>query len=313
MSQAPSIERSARAARPSATVSSPRIQAVKRRFVLGLNGVSGAGFAVAVILLVSGSSGWGEVLLFAAMYALTGIGISVGYHRFFTHRAFDAPLAVRAALGVAGSMAGHGPLVSWVATHRAHHQKSDREGDPHSPHLAGETGRQRALGLWHAHMGWLLNSELPNSAVFARDLLGDPLARRLNRGYPLLVLAGLLAPAVLWGLVHGGWGAALQGLIWGGLARQFAGFHATCSINSLGHALGRRAFDTRDRSRNNYPLALATFGEGWHNNHHAYPSSARFGLRWWQLDVGYLVVATLALLGLAVGVKGVGAGKTPPG
>jgi stearoyl-CoA desaturase (delta-9 desaturase) len=152
-------------------------------------------------------------------------------------------------------------------------------------------------------MGWLLNDRLPNSLVFAKDLLRDPIVSRLNRTYVLWVLLGLALPAALGGALQGTWSGALQGLIWGGLVRIFLGFHAACSINSICHAFGRRPFVTRELSGNVAALAIPTFGESWHNNHHAFPRSARFGLEWWQLDFGYLVIRAMAGFGLAWDVR----------
>ncbi len=288
---------------PRETVSSQHLGSVKRRFVLGLNLLSMLGCGVAGYQVLEFGVGAMELALLSFMYTLTGIGISVGYHRYFSHGAFDTTPWLRTGLAILGSMAGHGPVVSWTATHRCHHKHSDVAEDPHSPHLHGRTFGGRMRGLWHAHMGWLLNSDLPNSMIFAKDLLQDPVLSRVNRLYLVWVALGLVIPAVVGGMLTGSLVGAGQGLLWGGAARFFLGFHATSSVNSITHSFGSRAFETRERSTNLAMLAIPTFGEGWHNNHHAFPSSAKFGLRWWQLDLGYLLIRVLESLGLAWNVR----------
>jgi stearoyl-CoA desaturase (delta-9 desaturase) len=292
-----------RAPVPSELVSSAGLQALKRRFVLGLNLVSGAGCVAAALLAARHGVSAVELSAFVAMYTLTGLGITVGYHRCFAHAAFETRPWLRTGLAVLGSMAGHGPVVSWTATHRCHHKHSDLPGDPHSPHLHGPGRGARLRGLWHAHMGWLLTGWLPNSLVFAGDLARDARLSRVNRAYPWWVAAGVALPTLATGLWTGTARGALGGLLWGGLVRLFVSFHATCAVNSLAHSFGARRFATRERSTNFALLALSTFGEGWHNNHHAFPSSARFGLRPWELDAGWLVIRLLELCGLAWNVR----------
>jgi len=285
------------------TIASRRLQRVKRSFVSSINLVSFAGFVVAVFQVTTSRVGAHELVTLAIMYSLTAVGVSVGFHRLFAHRSFKTTRTVQGALAILGSMAAIGPTVSWVATHRCHHRHSDLEGDPHSPNLAGPRWLDKVRGLWHAHMGWLFNDSLPNSLVFAKDLLRDPLVSAINRRYVPCVLLGFAIPAVFLGVWQGTWWGAMQGFVWGGLVRSFLGFHAAGSINSITHAFGRRPFATREFSRNVAALALPTFGESWHNNHHAFPRSARFGLEWWQIDFGYLVIYALAALGLAWEVR----------
>ena len=280
---------------PRAIVSDQRLQAVKRRYLVAIQGSAAAGCAVAVVQAATIGVSAADVFLFLLMYVLTGLGITVGYHRHFAHGSFETIPAIRAILAIAGAMAGHGPLISWAATHRCHHKNSDGHDDPHSPHQHS----RKITGLWHAHMGWLLGPELPNSMVFARDLLRDRTIVRVNRLYPLWVVSGLLLPALLGWILTGTLRGAAGGLLWGGFVRLFVSFHATSSINSITHMFGRRPFETRDESGNVAALAFATFGEGWHNNHHAFPASARFGFRWWQLDAGYLAIRLLESAGLA--------------
>ncbi|PSO53719.1 MAG: acyl-CoA desaturase [Cyanobacteria bacterium QH_8_48_120] len=289
--------------KPKITISSDRIKTIKRRFIFTLNLVSFSGCAIALWQLWDGKVGFLEVGLLLLMYALTAVGITVGFHRHFAHKTFETKPAIRIALAVLGSMAAHGPLVSWVATHLCHHQYSDLPGDPHSPHLGGDGIRGKLRGLCHSHMGWLLNGELPNSFIFAKDLLRDPIMSRINRLYPLWIFVGLAIPAILGGVITWTWIGVFQGFLWGGLVRLLLSFHATNSVNSIAHFYGKRLFNTREQSKNNIWLAIPTVGEGWHNNHHAFPNSARFGLKWWQIDLGYWVIQALEMFKLAWDVK----------
>jgi len=245
-----------------------------------------------------------DVALFAVMYWLTlGVGLSVGFHRHFTHGAFEAPRAVRCVLAVLGSMGAQGSPVYWAAIHRRHHEHSDEEGDPHSPRLHGGGARGTLRGLWHGHFGWSLGYGVPNALHYCPDLVREPYLAAIGRHYRKWVLAGLLLPAAIGGLVTGTWQGALGGLIWGGLARLFLSSNMTWSLNSICHRFGSRPFATRDGSCNNAWLALPTLGESWHNNHHAHPSSAAHGLRWWQVDLNYVCILLMEKLGLATRVK----------
>lgn len=262
-----------------------------------------AGLIVAIILLWGVAFNWLYLALFGGMYLLTALGITVGYHRYFTHRSFKAPRPVAAVLAMLGSMAVEGPVLQWVATHRRHHQHSDDHDDPHSPHNHGSGLMGTLRGMWHAHMGWLFRSHARGLARYVRDLRQDPLVRRMSRLFPVWVLVGLLVPAALGGLLTLSWTGVLLGFIWGGLVRVFFVHHVTWSINSVCHIWGARPFRSHDESRNNAIFGVLALGEGWHNNHHAFPTSARHGLRWWQLDISYLVIRAMALVGLARDIR----------
>ena len=232
------------------------------------------------------------------MYWFTIAGISLGYHRLFTHHGYACAPAVRWLVGIAGSMAGQGPLFFWVSCHRRHHQHSDEEGDPHSPHLHDDGAWGVIRGWWHAHLGWMLVHKPENYFRLVNDLVRDPVALAVHRYYPAWVAAGLLLPAAACGLVTRSWAGFGQGLLWGGLVRMFLAHHMTWCVNSVCHLFGAAPHATGDESRNNLLVALATFGEGWHNNHHAFPSSARHGLRPWEVDPSYLGLRLLQALGL---------------
>jgi stearoyl-CoA desaturase (Delta-9 desaturase) len=265
-------------------------------------------FAAAAIL-------WGDLVgphdlaLTAALYVLTGLGITVGFHRLFTHRSFETVRPVRAALAVLGSMSVQGPIISWVADHRKHHAFTDEDGDPHSPHLTERRGMLGALeGLWHAHVGWLFHdSGRADRERFAPDLVRDPMIRFIDRWFAFWVALGLAIPAAAGWAIAGGLTGALAGLIWGGLVRIFLLHHVTFAINSLCHFMGRSRFDTGDHSRNVFWLAPFTFGESWHNNHHAFPISAFHGLRRRELDPGGWLIRGLERMRLAWNVKRVSA------
>ena len=241
-----------------------------------------------------------DLIVFAIVYPLTGLGITVGFHRHLTHRAFKAKTPVRAALAILGSAAVEGPVISWVADHRKHHAFTDEPGDPHSPHVGHGGGLRGALrGLAHAHLGWLYDhSQRALKTRYAPDLMKDPLIRFVDRTFVLWVFAGLAVPFGLGWAIGGSFHAALTGLLWGGLVRMFVLHHVTYSINSLCHFFGRRDYATDDESRNLAWLAPLSFGESWHNNHHAFPTSARHGLRLWQVDPGAAVIWVLEKLGL---------------
>jgi stearoyl-CoA desaturase (Delta-9 desaturase) len=245
--------------------------------------------------------GWSDVAIFLFAYMSTALAITVGFHRHFTHRAFKCRRWVRGTLAIFGSAAIEGNIISWVADHRKHHAFSDEEGDPHSPHVGHGGGWTGALkGLWHAHVGWLfIHTHRGNRERYAPDLLADPLIRFVDRTFVLWVTVGLLVPFGLGYLIGGSLHTALTGLLWGGLVRMLVVHHVTYSINSLCHFFGRRDFKTGDESRNLFWLAPFTFGESWHNNHHAFPTSYRHGLRGWQLDISAGVIWMLEKLGLA--------------
>jgi stearoyl-CoA desaturase (delta-9 desaturase) len=246
---------------------------------------------------------WVELGLLLGLYAVTVLGITVGFHRLFTHRSFETNRAVQLILAVLGSMAVQGPLLKWVALHRRHHQHSDRHDDPHSPHTEGRGIRGVLLGVWHAHIGWFFEPDPPDLDRYVKDLRGSGLLRVVSALFPVWVVGGLLIPAALGGLLTGSWAGAGWGVVWGGLARIFLVHHVTWSVNSVCHLWGQRPYRSNDQSRNNFVFGVLALGEGWHNTHHAFPTSARHGLRWWQVDVSYWVIRGLALLRLAWDVK----------
>jgi stearoyl-CoA desaturase (delta-9 desaturase) len=240
-----------------------------------------------------------DVLLLVGMYVLTGLGIILGYHRLFTHRSFKCVLPVKLLLGIFGCMAAEGPIYFWVACHRHHHQCSDGEGDPHSPHSFGSGLTAFLRGWWHAHAGWMFSHAPENYRRLVPDLLRDREVAFIDRYYFHWIALGLLLPALLaMGITQTWWGF-LHGLLWGGFIRMFLVHHSTWSINSICHIFGSSPFPTQDESRNNFVCALLTFGEGWHNNHHAFPSSSRHGLFWWQLDLAFVLLSVLRFFGLA--------------
>jgi stearoyl-CoA desaturase (Delta-9 desaturase) len=242
-----------------------------------------------------------DLIVFAIVYALTGLGVTVGFHRLFTHRSFKTRPAVRATLAILGSAAIEGPVISWVADHRKHHAFADEPGDPHSPHVDHGVGWSGALrGLMHAHVGWLFRHDQRGSrSRYAPDLLRDPVVRFVDRTFFVWAIGGLALAFGLGWAIGGSLVAGLTGLLWGGGVRMFLLHHVTYSINSICHVFGRRRFDTSDESRNVAWLSLISFGEAWHNNHHAFPTSARHGLGRGQLDPSALVISGLERTGLA--------------
>jgi len=242
-----------------------------------------------------------DLVVFSIVYVLSGLGITVGFHRMLTHRSFKAKPAVRAVLAILGSAAIEGPAISWVADHRKHHAFSDQPGDPHSPHVGHGEGWSGALsGLAHAHVGWLFrHDERGARARYAPDLIADPVISFVDRTFVVWVVAGLAFPFALGYAIGGTLAAGLTGLLWGGLVRLLVLHHVTYSINSICHCFGRRGYRTSDQSRNVFWLALPSLGESWHNNHHAFPTSAAHGLARWQLDPSALVISGLERCGLA--------------
>jgi stearoyl-CoA desaturase (Delta-9 desaturase) len=261
------------------------------------------GLAAAVLFLWGWGFRWVDLGLLLGMYLLTALGITVGFHRLFTHRSFQASWPVQLALGVLGSMAVEGSLLFWVALHRRHHQHSDSAGDPHSPHTEGKGVMGLLRGLWHSHVGWVFQPEPPDLYRYVKDLQQSRMLRVVSALFPAWVAAGLLIPAAVGWLVSGTWMGAWLGLVWGGLVRVFLVHHVTWSVNSVCHIWGMRPYRTGDQSRNNFLFGVLALGEGWHNSHHAFPTSARHGLRWWQPDASYWFIRLLWLLGLARNVK----------
>ncbi len=261
------------------------------------------GLLSAIYLLWGVGFGWLHLGMLVGGYVLTGLGVTVGYHRLFTHKSFRTGRVMTLILALLGSMAVEGPIIRWAAIHRRHHQYSDREDDPHSPHGHGHGVRAFLKGLFHAHMGWLFEADPPDMRKYVPDLISDRMIRRMSALFPLWVVVGLLIPAGIGWLVSGSWTGGLLGLVWGGLVRIFLVHHLTWSVNSVCHLWGARPFRTADHSRNNTIFGVLAFGEGWHNNHHAFPASARHGLRPWQVDVSYMVIRGLAAVRLAHDVR----------
>jgi len=243
---------------------------------------------------------WTDVVLFVVFYLFTGLGITVGFHRLLTHRSFKTTPWLRGLFGILGSAAIEGPVISWVADHRKHHTFSDEHGDPHSPHVDHGGGWKGAMkGLFHAHVGWIfIHTQRGNKERFAPDLIKDPVINWVDRTFLLWAIAGLLLPFALGWIIGGSVVAGLTGLLWGGLVRVFVLHHFTYSINSLCHTFGKQEFETTDQSRNLALIAIPTLGEAYHNSHHAFPTSATHGLRWWQVDISSLVINGLEKTGL---------------
>lgn len=246
---------------------------------------------------------WMPLILMTGCYIATGLGITIGFHRLFTHRAFETSNTLKVLLAVLGSMAVEGPLLRWVATHRRHHQHSDDEHDPHSPHLHGAGWRGLLQGLFHAHMGWLFSPHVRGLGRYVGDLRRDPSLKWISRHFAPIVVVGLIIPAIIGGLWTMSFIGALQGFVWGGLVRVMVVHHFTWSVNSVCHFWGTRPYETHDHSRNNPIFGILALGEGWHNNHHAFPTSARHGLKWWQFDLSYCLIWTMEKLGLVWKVK----------
>ncbi len=270
---------------------------------------SGVVTAVPPIMLVIGMYfgwmgnvlNWQDIVVLVVTYCAIGTGVTVGFHRLLTHRSFKTHRWLRAGFAALGSAAAEGPVIDWVATHRKHHQFSDQDGDPHSPHTGEYHGFRGAIaGLLHAHIGWVFSDmEVANEERYAKDLMADPLIRFVNDTFLLWVIVGLAFSFGLGVALTGSVAGGLTALLWGGAARIFLLHHATFSINSLCHFFGRREYKTTDESRNLAWLALPTWGEAWHNSHHAFPASFRHGLGRWQLDPSAIIIRLMEEVGLA--------------
>jgi stearoyl-CoA desaturase (Delta-9 desaturase) len=241
--------------------------------------------------------GWTDLVLMTVFYMIAILGVTVGFHRMFTHGAFKAKRGLRVALAVAGSLAIEGPIIRWVADHRRHHAFSDREGDPHSPWRYGETTRALFKGLCYAHIGWLFDVEHTNREKYTPDLMRDRDISRISELFWLWVVVSLLAPALIGGLVTWSWTGAVTAFFWASLVRIFVLHHVTWSINSICHTIGERPFAARDKSANFWPLAILSMGESWHNMHHADPTAARHGVLRGQLDASARVIWVFERLG----------------
>ncbi len=292
-------------ATPGVTRANESYQRLKQRLVLGVVVLPLLGFLAAIALLWKQSIGLIDVGLLLVMYLLTILGISVGFHRHFAHRSFQTGTAVRAVLIILGSMAVQGPLLTWAAVHRRHHQYSDQLGDPHSPYLYPEGEGIEGLwgGFWHSHVGWLFAPEVTDWGRYVPDLMRDKLIFRLERLYFVWMLLGFLLPALVGGALTRTWYGCLSGFLWGGVVRLFLVHHVSWTIGSICHIYGSRPFETHDNSTNNPWLALFTVGDSWHNNHHAFPGSALHGLRWWEFDLAGWVIRLLGAVGLVWNIE----------
>ncbi|MBB1159440.1 acyl-CoA desaturase [Amycolatopsis dendrobii] len=262
-----------------------------------------AALIAAVPLLWGWGIGWTDLILATVFYVLATLGVTVGYHRYFTHGAFKASRPLRIALAIAGSMAVQGSVIFWVASHRRHHAFSDRDGDPHSPWLFGTSPSALLRGFWHAHMGWMFQREVTNADRFAPDLVSDRDLRLVNRFFWLWITLSLALPAALGWAFSGTWQGALTAFFWAGLVRIAFLHHVTWSVNSVCHLIGDRPFASRDRAANFWPLALLSMGESWHNSHHADPTCARHGVLRGQVDVSARVIWAFERLGWASDVR----------
>ncbi len=260
-------------------------------------------FAAAVPVAWGWGLGWLDLVLMLGFYVISGLGITVGYHRLFTHSAFKANRPLRIGLAIAGSMAIEGPVIRWVADHRRHHAFSDKDGDPHSPWRYGETLPALLKGLWFSHLGWMFDVEHTNCEKYTPDLLRDSDISLVDRLFPLWLAISMLAPAALGGLLTWSWAGALSAFFWAALVRVFVLHHVTWSINSVCHTIGARPFAARDKSANFWPLAILSFGESWHNMHHADPTAARHGVLRGQLDESARVIWLFEKLGWATDVR----------
>ncbi len=251
--------------------------------VLTVVGVPFVGVLYAIIMLWQQWVSWLDISLMVGLYLLSGLGITVGFHRMLTHKAFETSRPVKAFWMIMGCLALEGDPTTWASTHIQHHAHSDEEDDPHSP----------LEGLWHSHVGWLFAFK-NNANIYGTWLKKDPTVIWVSKTWWIWAALGIIVPTLI-----AGW----SGLIWGGLVRIFLTHHITWSVNSICHTFGTRDYQTRDASRNNFFVGLFAFGEGWHNNHHAFPRSAFHGLRWWQIDVSGYLIAAMEKLGLVWNVQ----------
>lgn len=290
------------------SIRNEQLRALQRRLALPTILLPSLGIAVAIAQALTTGAGALEFGLMGGMFFLSMTGISVGWHRCLAHRSFQAKVPLRAVFGVLGSMAAQGPVINWVSNHRRHHMHSDQVGDPHSP-LVTDDGRPLGglRGFWHAHIGWMLGGDITNAMQYSKDLLREPLMKKINQLYPLWLALALLIPTAIGGIVQGSLAGAFRGFIWGGLVPMALAQHATWTVASLAHIFGSRPYNTGkyDTSRNNLLAALPTLGDAWHNNHHAFPNVAICGFEWWQLDPSAWIIRGLEKVGLAYNVNGV--------
>jgi stearoyl-CoA desaturase (delta-9 desaturase) len=290
--------------RDKTVISSVHLHRMQRRHFALFDVLPFIGTIVAVLLLIYRPIEPIDIGLFVVMWLLTGLGLTVGFHRLFCHRSFATGNAVAVALLILGSAAGRGPMISWVAMHRRHHELADHEGDLHSPVVPGRRLSERLRGWMHAHLTWMIKHDYPNVAYYARDLASNDTLVKANRRYYVWVSLGLALPTLVGAVVSESLMGGLMGLLWGGAVRMFVVEQSMSAVNSLLHLIGSRSFaGLHDNSRNSALLGLLVWGEGWHNNHHAFPYSASFGLEWHQLDPGFWLIRMLQAVGLAWNVK----------
>lgn len=296
------VARKASAAR--GAISSPYFHKLQRRHFFLYDVLPFLGTTLAVCLAFFHPITRVDIALFFLMWALTGFAISIGFHRMFCHRSFTATAPVRATLLVLGCMAARASVITWVAQHRRHHELADHEGDAHSPNLHGRTLKGRLKGWIYSHVVWMTRHEYPNVGRYARDLMTDPLVAKLDKKYTTWILLGLAVPGILGGLFTQSLVGAATGFLWGGVVRMFVVSQQISAVNSLNHMIGTRPFKMQDNLSHNIALfGITTWGEGWHNNHHAFPWAANFGFRWYHIDPSYYVIRALEGLGLASAVR----------
>jgi stearoyl-CoA desaturase (Delta-9 desaturase) len=278
--------------------------AIRAAVTIAIVVVPFAGLGVAVWFAWGHGLSLADVLLAVVFYLVTGLGVTVGFHRLLTHRSFTAAPALRAVLAIAGSMSFEGDVIGWVAIHRRHHAFTDRPGDPHSPYRYGTHLSGQLRGLAHAHIGWLLRDDPTSAARYAPDMTDDPAMRAISAAFPALCAVSLGLPFGLGWAIGGSWHAGLGTLLWAGLVRVAVLQHVTWSVNSLCHVIGTRPFTTRrhDRATNLWPLALLSLGESWHNMHHSDPACARHGADPGQVDISAAVIRVFERLGWATAV-----------
>ncbi|MEV0584198.1 fatty acid desaturase [Nonomuraea sp. NPDC050310] len=246
---------------------------------------------------------WTDVIIAFVFYIFSGLGVTVGFHRYFTHGSFKAKRPLKIALGIMGSLSLEMSVLDWVAVHRKHHKFSDKDGDPHSPWRFGTSFGALTKGLLYAHMGWLFEAERANREKYAPDLMKDPDIMKMHRAFLPIALFSILGPAIIGGLVTMSWWGAFTALFWASFVRIGLLHHVTWSINSICHVFGDEQFESRDKSRQVWILAIPSFGESWHNLHHAEPTSARHGALKGQFDISAELIRMFEKLGWAYNVR----------
>lgn len=285
-------------------ISSPYVHRLQRRhfFMFDVMPLLGTIFAVWYAFVVPITRL--DLILFFAMWLVTGLSLSVGFHRHFCHRSFKAHQIVRVLFVAFGCMAARSSMITWACQHRRHHQLADHEGDVHSPNLAGSSMSGRFKGWLYSHVLWMYKHDYPNIVHYGSDLLKDRLILSVDRYYKVWIWVGLALPALIGGLLSHSWLGAVSGFLWGGVVRLFVVAQQISALNSFNHMFGSRPFSmSSNRSHNNALFGLMTWGEGWHNNHHAIASSANFGFRWYQIDPGFWLIRMLEITGLAWNVN----------